>query len=129
VGVVEVDGPDGRRWTVSRRRYWPGWREVSDIGDADFFGFMDASSAAGIVVGIAIAILIGVLIVVLLPLVLLIAELLLVVIAIVLLGGVWLVEANTIGPPLERRTKKVWGGRRSERAAETIARELRQLPP
>jgi hypothetical protein len=89
---------------------------------------MGDSSVGGILAGIAIAILIGLLIVVLLPLVLLIAELLLVVLAIVLLGGVWLVEASTPGPPPDRRAKKVWGGRRSERAAETFARELRELP-
>jgi hypothetical protein len=106
----------------------PAGGEVSDIGDGDLFWFMGDSSAGGIVAGIAIPILIGVLIVVLLPLVLLVAELLLVVMAIILLGGVWMVEASTPGPPPERRTKKVWGGRRSERAAETLARELRELP-
>jgi hypothetical protein len=128
VGVVEVDGPDGRRWTVRRRRYWPGWREVFDVGDDGLFWFADDLSAAGILVAVAAAIAIGLLIIVLLPLVLLLGELLLVVVALVFLGGVWLVEATTPGPPPGRRVRKVWGGRRSERVAEELARELREIP-
>ena len=125
---AEVDGPDGRRWTIRRRRYRPGWREIVDFGDEGLL-FLDdfGLGVGGILVGIAVGIAIGLLIVVLLPLVLLLAELLLVGAAIVLLGGVWEVEASTPGPPPETRARKVWGGRRSERVAEAFAREVRQI--
>jgi hypothetical protein len=127
VGVVEVDGPDGRRWTIGRRRYWPGWREFVDIGCWDA-PFVDDFGVGGILAVIVVALAIGILIIVLLPLVLLLGELLIVLAAIVLLGGVWVVEAKTTGPPLETRSRKVWGGHRSECAAEEFARELREIP-
>jgi hypothetical protein len=81
----------------------------------------------GLLVGIAIAIAIGLLIIVLLPLVLLLGEFLLIGAAIVLLGGVWVIEASTPGPPPETRARKVWGGRRSERVAQEFAREVREI--
>lgn len=124
--MTEVDGPDGRRWTISRRRYWPGWREAIDM-PADL-PFWDDFSIGGILAAIAVLLVLAILVIVLLPLVLLLGELLIVLAAIVLLGGVWVVEASTSGPPPERRSRKVWGGRRSERVTEDLARELREIP-
>ena len=124
----DVDGPDGRRWTIRRRRYWPGWREAVEFGDSGLFCFDDFGlGVGGLIAALAIAIAIGLLIIVLLPLVLLLGELLLVGAAIVLLGGVWVIEASTPGPPPERRARKVWGGRRSARVAQEVAREVREI--
>jgi hypothetical protein len=126
VGVVEVDDPGGRRWTIRRRRYWPGWRELVDPGCWDL-PWVDDFGVGGLLAAIVIAIAVGILIVVLLPLMLLLGELLIVLAAIIFLGGVWVVEGSTAGPPPESRSRKVWGGRRSERVAEDFARELREI--
>lgn len=87
----------------------------------------DDFDAGGIVVGIAVLIVLGILIAFLLPLMILLVEVLIILGAIVLLGGVWVVEASTAGPPPESRSRKVWGGRRSERAAENLAHGVREI--
>jgi hypothetical protein len=125
---VEVVAADGRRWTVERHFRWPKWRHIGRKLDEDAFlefGFLGDLTPLGFVAGLLLAIVIGLVIVFVLPLLLLVAEIALALAAVLLFRGTWIVDATTVGPPGERKAWKVRGPRRSKRAVEEVASELR----
>jgi hypothetical protein len=125
---VEVVAADGRRWTVERHFRWPKWRQIGRNLDEDAFlefGFLGDLTPLGFIAGLLLAIVIGLVIVFVLPLLLLVAEIALALAAVLLFRGTWIVDATTVGPPAERKAWKVRGPRRSKRAVEEVASELR----
>jgi hypothetical protein len=74
-----------------------------------------------LVIGLALAILV----LVLLPLVVVVLELVALAVGVYLLGKPWIIEAETAGPPAELKSWRDRGWRRSRRAVEEVARELR----
>jgi hypothetical protein len=125
---VEVVAADGRRWTVERHFRWPTWRHIGRNLDDDAFlefGFLGDLTPLGFIAGFLLAIVIGLVIVFVLPLLLLVAEIALALAAVLLFRGTWIVEATTAGSPAERKAWKVRGPRRSKRAVEEVASELR----
>jgi hypothetical protein len=125
---IDVVAADGRRWTVERHFQWPGWRQLGRNFDEDElfeFTLLGDSSPIGIFVGFVLALLAALVIVLVLPLLLLIVEVALAVAAFLVFRGTWIVDSTTLGPPPERKAWKVRGPRRSKRAAEEVASELR----
>jgi hypothetical protein len=125
---VEVAAADGRRWTVERHFRWPKWRHIGRNLDEDAFlefGVLGDLTPLGFIAGLLLAIVIGLVIVFVLPLLLLVAEIALALAAVLLFRGTWIVDATTVGPPAERKAWKVCGPRRSKRAVEEVASELR----
>lgn len=127
--VKVVTAPDGRTWTVRRRvprgpRWWrpSAWDVPWDLGVGS------ADDAAGVVAGIVMFVLlvvvVGVLAFVVLPAVFFVVDALLIVFGLVLLGGAWVVEATTPGPPPETRSWRVRGLFASRGAVSEAAREL-----
>jgi hypothetical protein len=126
---IDVVAADGRRWTVERRFRWPKWRHLGRNLDDD--AFLDLGSLfgdftpLGLIAGLLLALVLGLVIVVVLPLLLLVAEIALALAAVLFFRGTWIVEATTSGKPPERKAWTVRGPRRSKRAVDEVASELR----
>jgi hypothetical protein len=127
--IRTVTALDGRVWTVRRRfprgpRWWrPGaWDVPWDLG----LGAGDdiAGVVAGIVAFVLLVILVGVLAFVVLPAVFFLVDALLILGGLLLLGGAWIIEASTPGPPTATRSWRVRGILASRGAVAEVAREL-----
>jgi hypothetical protein len=112
--------PRGPRW----------WHpSVSDFtpGDLSFDTGDDVGGVvAAIVAFVLFLILLGVLVFLVLPAIFFLLDALLIVGALLILGGAWIVEASTPGPPPETRSWRVRGIFASRRAVAEVARELEQ---
>lgn len=125
-----VTAPDGRVWTVRRRfprgpRWWrpSSWDVPWDLGGGGA-GDDVGGVVAAIVTFVLVVLLIGVLAFVVLPAIFFLVDALLIVGGILLLGGAWIVEASTPGPPSETTSWRVKGVFASRRAVAEVAREL-----
>ena len=79
---------------------------------------------AGLVVFVLLVVLLGVLAFVVLPVIFFLADAALILGGLLLLGGAWIVEASTPGPPSEERSWRVRGIFASRSAVAEVAREL-----
>jgi hypothetical protein len=126
-----VTAPDGRRWRVSsrpaRQARWrrPDW-DAAHAGADDVVGGGD--DLAGIVIGIVLtiffAVVVGLVVALLAALLLFVVEAIALAVLAYALGRGWVVEAETDGPPAERRAWKVRGWLRSRRVADSAAGAL-----
>jgi hypothetical protein len=109
--------PRGPRWW--RPSGWDApWSSTLDTGD-DVEGLV-----AGILVVVVSAVLLGVLVFLVLPAIFFLLDALLILGALLLLGGAWIVEAATPGPPPELKSWRVRGIFASRSAVAEVAREL-----
>jgi hypothetical protein len=124
-----VTAPDGRVWLVRRSaprgpRWWrPStwdlpWSSTLDAGDG-----VEGVLAAAVAV-VVFALLFGVFVFVVLPAIFFVLDAFLIVGALLLLGGAWIIEASTPGPPPEMRSWRVRGIFASRKAVAEVAVEL-----
>jgi hypothetical protein len=123
---VSVRAPDGREWAIRRR--WlrrPKWRDFDAWSNAPYEQAFVIDELPGLLIALVGLLLLGLVIAFLLPLIVFVVEAVLLAAAAYILGRTWVIEAETNGPPAERRAWHVRGWRRSRRAVDEVVRELR----
>jgi hypothetical protein len=126
-----VTAPDGRRWRVSSqparraRLRRPDW-DMGSLGAGDVVGGADdlVGLLVGIVLTILLALLVGIIVAFLAAVLLFVAEAIALGFLAYALGRGWIVEAETDGPPPERRTWRMRGWLRSRRVVRSVAQAL-----